>query len=378
MWPRGLPLDTPRGTQRSELPCISFLSAFVSPEPLLTTLGLDLGANLKADDLGLSSDLMAMLKPNRKYVIHHTLTSGISAQIPGLDFLKLSSGGEPTTYVVGADHPFFYYEGEFEFPFGDKPDADAANAESDPDASAASSDPADAPSDGEASAGVEPAAGDEPAQDPAKREKEDEDPEGEPPSFAVALDADGGIPFTPLRKVGVEAYMKGFTGHLYVRGPVPIATGVELDGTVVVDLDPDDDGDHPFEPSYYTSFDLALGGNGALAVALPFDFVDLSALGLELGEATATARVSEDEDAVVFSGLVASEAFLADLPIPIPIRPDARVEAWGRVSGQDPLGSYVHLAARSVSRSPGSARCSVCRSASSPRRTRRSTSTRPA
>ena len=137
--------------------------------------------------------------------------------------------------------------------------------------------------------------------------------------------------------------MTGFTGHLYVRGPVPIATGVELDGTVVVDLDPDGDGDHPFEAAYYTSFDLALGGNGALSVALPFDFVDLSALGLELGDASARASVSEDEDTVVFTGLVTSEGFLANLPIPIPIRPDARVEAWGRLSGQNPLGSYAHL-----------------------------------
>lgn len=334
-------LDTLRGTQRSELPRIPFLSEFVSPEPPITTIGLDLGANLAADDLGLSSDLTAMLNPDRKYVIHHTVTSGISAQIPGLDFLKLSTGGEPTTYVAGAEHPFFYFEGKFEFPFGDKQNQNDADAESDSDASDASSNPADAPSDGESSEGAQ-AASDDPAQDPVKG-KDDQDPDGEPPSFAIALDADGGIPFTPLRKVGVEDYMKSFKGHLYVRGPVPIATGVELDGTVVVDLDPDGDGDHPFEASYYTSFDLALGGNGALAVALPFDFVDISALGLELGDASATATVSEDEDGVVFTGIVTSEGFLTDLPIPIPIRPDARVEAWGRVSGQDPLGSYAHL-----------------------------------
>jgi len=354
-------LDTLRGTQRSELPQIPFLSAFVTPEPPLTTLGLDLGANLKADDLGLSSDLTAMLNPDRKYVIHHTVTSGVSAQVPGLEFLKLSSGGEPTTYVVGAEHPFFYFEGEFEFPFSDKQNPNDSDANSTSDASDASENAADAsetPSANEAAEGQEAADGSEtpgaqtgdeagatdPNAEPAPKQAQDQEPDADgAASFAIALDADGGIPFTPLRKVGVEAYMKGFTGHLYVRGPVPIATGVELDGTVVVDLDPDGDGDHPFEAGYYTSFDLALGGNGALAIALPFDFVDLSALGLELGEASATATVSEDEDAVVFTGLVASEGFLTDLPIPIPIRPDARVEAWGRVSGQDPIGSYVHL-----------------------------------
>ncbi len=345
-------LDTLRGTQRSELPQIPFLSSFVSPEPPITTLGLDLGANLVADDLGLSSDLMAMLNPDRKYVIHHTVTSGISAQIPGLDFLKLSTGGEPTTYVVGAEHPFFYFEGEFEFPFGDKKSSDDSDAAPDSDSSQDAGSDADSDSDADAdpdnaewsesdpNADVEESETEtQPAQ---KKQPEDEDEDGAP-SFAVALDADGGIPFTPLRKVGVEAYMKSFTGHLYVRGPVPIATGVELDGTVVIDLDPDGDGDHPFEAAYYTSFDLALGGNGALSVALPFDFVDLSALGLELGDASATATISEDEDGVVFTGIVASEGFLTDLPIPIPIRPDARVEAWGRVSGQEPLGSYAHL-----------------------------------
>ena len=327
-------LDTLRGTQRSELPRIPFLSSFVSPEPPLTTLGLDLGANLAADDLGLSSDLLAMLNPNRKYVIHHTVTSGISAQVPGLDFLKLSTGGDPTTYVVGAEHPFFYFEGEFEFPFDDEQDPD--DQEQGEDTSEGAQD------DGAETGSQESESETNPADEKPVKAEEDEDPEATP-SFAVALDADGGIPFTPLRKVGVEDSMKSFTGHLYVRGPVPIATGVELDGTVVIDLDPDGDGDHPFEAAYYTSFDLTLGGNGALAVALPFEFVDLSALGLELGEASATATVSEDEDGVVFTGIVASEGFLTDLPIPLPIRPDARVEAWGRVSGRNPLGSYAHL-----------------------------------
>jgi hypothetical protein len=336
-------LDTLRGTQRSELPRIPFLSSFVSPEPPLTTIGLDLGANLKADDLGLSSDLLAMLNPDRKYVIHHTVAAGISAQIPGLDFLKLSSGGDPTTYVVGAEHPFFYFEGEFELPFdkSEAPDDSAADSNADSDASADESAEADDNAEWSESDPDAEAEESETEQQPAQDQEQEE--EGEAPSFAVALDADGGIPFTPLRKVGVEDYMKSFTGHLYLRGPVPIATGVELDGTVVVDLDPDGDGDHPFEASYYTSFDLALGGNGALAVALPFQFVDLSALGLELGEASATARISEADDGVVFTGIVTSEGFLADLPIPIPIRPDARVEAWGRVSGQHPAGSYAHL-----------------------------------
>jgi hypothetical protein len=361
-------LDTLRGTKRSELPQIPFLSAFVTREPPLSTVGLDLGANLVSDGLGLSSDLAAMLDPDRKYLIYHTLTSGISAEVPGLDFLKLSSGGDPTTFVVGAEHAFFYFEGEFKFPFGDKKkssdsgaEAGAGDASSDSSADGSdSSSPHDDAQAGESADAGSDEDGAEPSQDPeqgaepdpAQEQEQAQDQEqtgtaqgskDDAPSFAVALDADGGIPFTPLRKVGVETYMKGFEGHLYVRGPVPIATGVELDGTVVIDLDPDHDGDHPFEAAYYTSFDLALGGNGALAVALPFDFVDLSALGLELGDASATAKISEEEDAVVFTGIVTSEGFLSGLPIPIPIRPDARVEAWGRVSAQHPVGSYVHL-----------------------------------
>jgi hypothetical protein len=299
-------LDTLRGTDRMSVPTIPFLESFVTPEPPLTTLGLDYGANLLADDLGLSSDLAAMLVPGEKYFVYHTLTAGLSAQIPGLDFLKLSTGGDPTTFVSGAEHPFFYYEGEFSLPFGrDESQEDDANAEQDP----------------------EPQDEQEPA-----------------PVLAVAIDSDGGIPFVPLRKQGVEPYMTGFEGHLYVRGPVPISAGVELDGTVVVDLDPDEDQDHPFEAAYYTSPDVEIGGNGALAVALPFDFVDLSALGLELGEASVQAKLSESEDRVVFTGIVTSEDFLA--AIPIPIRQDRRVEAFGRVSAQDPLGSYLHLEGR--------------------------------
>ena len=339
-------LDTLRGTERAELPRIPFLSAFVSPEPPLSTVGLDLGANLKADDLGLSSDLVAMLNPERKYLIHHTVAAGIEARVPGLDFLKLSTGGDPTTYVVGAEHGFFYFEGEFDLFDDDQADDSDAEADSDASDADADADPdSDADPDNAEWSEDDPNADVEESQDEPKPAKEEEsEDDGDAPSFAVAIDADGGIPFTPLRKVGVEAAMKSFRGHLYLRGPVPIATGVELDGTVIVNLDPDGDGDHPFEASYYTSFDLQLGGNGALSVALPFDFVDLSALGLELGDASATATLSEDEDGVVFTGLVTSEGFLSGLPIPIPIRPDARVEAWGRVSGQNPLGSYAHLA----------------------------------
>jgi hypothetical protein len=302
-------LQTLRGTDRMSLPSIPFLEGFVTPEPPLTTLGLDTGANLLAGDLGLSSDLAAMLVPGERYFVYHTLTAGLSAEIPGLDFLKLSTGGDPTTFVSGADHPFFYYEGEFSLPFGQQGDAGTEqDSEQDADEQAAEEDEASAP------------------------------------VLAVAIDSDGGIPFVPLRSVGVEAWMAGFQGHLYLRGPVPISAGVEMDGTVVVDLDPDEDQDHPFEAAYYTSPDVEIGGNGALAVALPFDFVDLSALGLELGEASAQAKLSESEDRVVFSGIVTSEDFLA--AIPIPIRQDRRVEAFGRVSAQDPLGSYLHLAGR--------------------------------
>jgi hypothetical protein len=300
-------LDTLRGTQRASVPSIPFLDAFVTQEPPLTTVGLDYGANLVADDLGLSSDLSAMLAPGAKYLVYHTLTAGLNAEIPGLDFVKISTGGDPTTFVVGAEHPFLYYEGEFSLPFG-KDEA--------------------------------PQSDDDPEQETEQQQEE----EADPPVLAVALDSQGGIPFTPLRTVGVEPYMTGFEGHLYLRGPVPISALVELDGTVVVDLDPDEDHDHPFEAAYYTSPDVEIGGNGALAVVLPFDFVDLSALGLELGNATAQAKVSENEDRVVFTGIVTSEDFLAS--IPIPIRQDRTVEAYGRVSADDPLGSYVHLEGR--------------------------------
>jgi hypothetical protein len=338
--------DTLRGTERKGVPHIPFLDAFVTQEPPLTTVGLDYGANLVADDLGLSSDLSAMLAPDGKYFVYHTLTSGLNAEIPGLELVKISTGGDPTTFVVGADfaRPFFYYEGEFKLPFGKKQEQAQDDGSSDG-------------SDGDPNQTQDPNASQDPnqTQDPnaeqAQQEQEpqpepeqDEQEEGGAPVFAVAIDSLGGIPFTPLRSVGVEPYMTGFHGHMYVRGPVPINPLVELDGTVVVDLDPDEDHDHPFEAAYYTSPDVEIGGNGALAVVLPFDFVDLSALGLELGEATAQAKVSEVEDRVVFTGIVTSEDFLAS--IPIPIRQDRTVEAFGRVSAQDPLGSYVHLEGR--------------------------------
>jgi hypothetical protein len=337
-------LDTLRGTQRASVPSIPFLDTFVTQEPPLTTVGLDYGGNLLAADLGLSSDLAAMLAPDTKYLVYHTLTAGLNAQIPGLDFLKLSTGGDPTTFVVGAEHPFFYYEGEFKLPFGKKKQQEDGSDDS----NGSDSDPNQTQ---DPNAAQDPNQPQDPNQEQTQQEQnpqpepeQDDAEEGEPPVFAVALDSLGGIPFAPLRTVGVEPYMTGFSGHLYLRGPVPINALVELDGTVVVDLDPDEDHDHPFEAAYYTSPDVEIGGNGALSVVLPFDFVDLSALGLELGQATAQAKVSEVEDRVVFTGIVTSEDFLAE--IPIPIRQDRTVEAFGRVSADDPLGSYVHLEGR--------------------------------
>jgi hypothetical protein len=286
-----------------------------------------------------------MLVPDEKYFVYHTLTQGLDARIPGLDLVKISTGSSPTTFVVGADHPFFYFEGQLKLPFGrSKSDGTTdgqtqTQTQTQTDGQTQTSTGSQTQTDAQtqdASTTSSDGSQDAPATTDAAQSDDSA------PVLAVAIDSLGGIPFVPLRTVGVEPYLAPFAGQLYLRGPVPIATGVVMDGTVVVNLDPDQDHDTPFDAAYYTSPDIEIGGNGDLSVGLPFDFVDLSALGLELGQATAEAVTSEDRDRVVFSGLVTSQDFLSALPIPI--RPDAGVEAWGLVSANQPLSSYVHLA----------------------------------
>jgi cob(I)alamin adenosyltransferase len=337
--------DSIRGTKYAEIAQIGFLGALVTREPPLTTVGLDTGANLVAD-LALAPDLVAMLDDEDKYLVYLSDTAGFSAEIPGLDFIRLSSGGDRTAYVLGMDELFFYYEGELPgLPPKKKKDDDAGSdgtSDSGTSDSTGSSDstPSDTTSDSTPDSTTETSSeSDTGSSDAEESTEETEEEEGENPSGAVAIKFDGGIPWAPLRNRGVEADLLPFDGHIYVKGPIPVATGFEIDGTFVFDVDPDDDGDHPFELPFYESVDLTVGANGVLQMALPM--IEIPGLSLEFGEASVTGALSEDRDAFVFSGRVSPDDFLAGLPIPLGA--NGNVEGWGRFVADDVLGTYAHL-----------------------------------
>jgi hypothetical protein len=349
--------DTIRGTQYAEIAQIGFLGALLTKEPPLTTVGLDTGANLVAD-LALAPDLVSMLSDDDKYLVYLSDTAGFTAELPGLDFIKLTSGGDRTAYVLGMNELFFYYEGELPgLPPGKKKDDDDSSndgsSDSSSDSSSGTSDGSGTSSSEGADSGTsegssssdstsEGTADDSSESDTEASEEEsseDEEEEGENPSGAVAIKFDGGIPWAPIRNRGVEADLLPFEGHIYVKGPIPVATGFEIDGTFVFDIDPDHDQDHPFELAFYESVDLGVGANGVLQMALPM--IEIPGLSLEFGEASVTGALSDDRDAFVFSGRVSPDDFLSGLPLPLAA--NGNVEGWGRFVADDVLGTYAHL-----------------------------------
>jgi hypothetical protein len=123
-----------------------------------------------------------------------------------------------------------------------------------------------------------------------------------------------------------------------MNGPVQVAPLVEVDGTTVWNLDPDEDGDHPFEAAFYESFDLEVGGNGITRVEIPL--LQIPALEVELSRASVGARVSEADDRLGFSGWASDRNFLPGLPFPI--RPRAEIRTYGQISSSRLADSFVH------------------------------------
>ncbi len=347
--------ETIRGTNQLQLPQIGFLESLATLERPLVTMGMDTGENLAADPvLELAPDLVAMLDDENRYAVYLNDTAGFTASIPGLEFIELSAGGDRTAVVVGMNELFLYYEGELPgLPKKeDDDDSDSTDTDSDSGSDGSSDSGSDSSSDPNADSGSESGSGDgsdpDPNTDPngegdpnadPNAEEEPEEEEEENPDGAVAIKFNGGIPFTPLRSRGVEADMTPFEGHIYVKGPVPVATGFEVDGTLVFDVDPDDDGDHPFEPSFYESVDLRIGANGTLQMAIPV--IEIPELALEFGDATVIGMLSDDRDALTFSGIVSPDEFFGSLPLPLGA--NGVIEGWGRFVAQDVLGTYAHL-----------------------------------
>ncbi|HPG25586.1 MAG TPA: hypothetical protein PLW10_08135, partial [Myxococcota bacterium] len=286
----------------------------------------------------------APLAPERSYFYFF----GDSALEAGYGPISFSTGGELLSVVLDPTDPYFYVGAEMSGLGGDDSDAERGGADAGDrrdgrgvggDDSAAGGSQGgragnDGASDGSGGEG-----------DAADAETEDESSEEEDDGVSipgVAFSLHGYIPFEPLNDYGVEDEMPVFDGHLFVRGPIPLFQGLTLDGDTVIDIDPDEDGDHPFEPTFYDGSefpDLALGGNGALSVGIPF--LEFFEYGFELGTGTAAGRLGERDQRVVFSGELGldQESFLGDLPIGI--EAGGRVAVYG-VFEDDLLASFIH------------------------------------
>jgi hypothetical protein len=288
-----------QGILRARIPAVGFLANAVTPAPPRVAVAFDTGANLATDLPELGPEVLGILKDDSKYYVYYSQTAGLDAQFPGVDAVRLSSGADRTLFVFAHDglhdpeQSLVYFEGKLPGLAAAKPDPDAPSG------------------DGSATEG---------------------------PQLKIGLAGRPAFAFVPAETAGAEAVLLPFQGQLMMQGPVPLSPLVELDGTTVWNLDPDEDGDHPFAAAFYQSFDLEVGGNGVARIEIPL--LDVPSLEVELSRAAVAGRVSEDDDRLGFSGWASDRAFLPGLPIPI--RPRGEIRAYGQVSRERIEESFLH------------------------------------
>lgn len=167
------------------------------------------------------------------------------------------------------------------------------------------------------------------------------------------------IPYVPLETFGFEDRLTAFRGDYAATIAAPLFDidkphlSIELVGSLVMSLDPDHDGDHPFltPAAFAADPDLALGANGAFSVSWsPFDTAGRHAasnkkkptqrqvlaegskakkkggvngylgVDLELATASAGARVHPDYSEIFVTGRLGTgteEIFPSWMPLPV-------------------------------------------------------------
>jgi hypothetical protein len=288
------------GTALMPFPRQGFLSAIeVSRQPMVS-FGVRPGS-----EIGFTG---APVHPDRHYLYFY----GNTILEAGYGAISMTTPGGTLSAVLDPSDPYFYIAGELIGLGGNDPEQEEGD---------------DSEQAGEG--------------DDSEAEEAEEGDGASLSAFAFSLH--GQIPFTPLVTRGVEEYLPEFDGHVYVRGDIPLHAFLSLSGDTVFDIDPDMDGDHPFEPTFYDGSsrpDLAIGGNGTLAVGVPF--LRFFEFGFDLGHATAVGMVSDLQPTqVVFSGEIGvdqSDIFGA-LPVSLGF-PDP-FALYGAYTESE-LGSFLH------------------------------------
>lgn len=291
-------VETLRGRSRIPFPTLGFLAAAEVTRQPMVDVGVDLGDNLIPVEAGGSCTdwcLDAPIRPERHYFFFHA-QAGFEASIHPITF---ATPNGDVTMVLDPTDPFFYLNGAV---------------------------------DGLSLGGGEGGSGDGGGA-----------PSG---SLGFGFSEGGWIPFTPVQTNGNVAGVEPFDGHFTLEASGPLAPlPLSLDGTFVYDLDPDEDGDHPFAPAAFAqSPDLAYGGNGILEVGVPF--LEVFSFGFELGSASAVVQVAQSGTYGSFSGVMeAGVDSILPPELPIPIQPHGIVEVSGFL-GEPIQDSFYEWAAQ--------------------------------
>jgi len=314
-----------RGTVRLPFPRVGFLKdAEVEREPM-ADLGLDLGVNLASLDAPLVDD--------RKYLFFD-FAAGYEASIQPITF---STPGGTLTMVVDPSDPFFFISGSVEgLKRGKDGSGDSGSSSTGGDGGSTSGGDGSSSGSGGSSSGGSSSdgTGSDGSGSADGSGSKDDDIEG---GAAFGISNLGLIHYEPINTWGFEDEIGAFDGHMIERMTLPISgTPLEISGEIVTDLDPDEDGDNPFDPfgGYLASPDIRYGGNGSLEVGV--DFLTFFSWGFGVGQAS-VGVYSGDAGQEVFASGSASVGLADMLPaaLPIPMNPQRSVDVAAYFSSEN-------------------------------------------
>ncbi len=145
--------------------------------------------------------------------------------------------------------------------------------------------------------------------------------------LGIAMSLQGLIPFASQTTWGIGDGIGNFDANLYLQGVIPFARlPLNLDGSLVVDVDANDDGNTLFNS---LAPDVEYGGNGTLNVGV--DFLKFFSFGFELGNASLGIKITEGEQNAYFSGMLEPDTSFLPQDV-VPIRPNATVNMAGLIS----------------------------------------------
>lgn len=146
--------------------------------------------------------------------------------------------------------------------------------------------------------------------------------------LGIGLSAQGLIPFEATTRWALDRRARGFQGHLYLRGKVPLGKyPMAIQGETAVRL-------QRVGPSLVPT---AVGGNGTLLLVVPLlDFIDFE---MQLGTASAVASYEGRNSQAYFSGV--ARPTLPFLPKDLPVLPEREMKVAGLIDAARIQDSFL-------------------------------------